>query len=250
MRMKRFVLFVIGILLFAVLFGCTGDKPTLDMDIEEGSLGGLKIGMSFEEAKSSGAFDVEALKLYDQDENASFFSPAVSRGTGTELMGEDCSLDMSFIDGKLAGISFEVNMRMDDRGVDFSQREEFFTEKADLLENALREALGEPQYENKSALPGGVYPKEDDTDAVREMMYFIKDGKVLDEKISGKELTEYMKNTDYDYAVSVFNAKGAVYSEAELSTVPDAGTVSVQLNTKDLILESLNAREMFMNGMQ
>ncbi len=248
--MKKALCILLCILLCTGLFGCSDDKPTLDIDAKEGSLGGLRIGMSFEEAKSSGAFDVEALELYNQDENAPFFSPAVSRGEGTELLGEDCSLDMSFVEGKLSGIYFEVNMYMDDRGVDFSQREEFFTEKADLLEDALREALGKPQYENKSALPGGVYPKEVDTEAVREMTYFIKDGKVLEDKITAKELTEYMKNADYDYAVSSFCAKGAVYSETDLNTNPDAGTVSVQLNSKELILESLNAKEMFMNSMQ
>lgn len=241
MRMKRFILLTICLLLFSTVAGCADDKPRLEIDVEEGSLGRLRIGMSFEEAKNSGVFDVEDLELYNQDVNAPFFSPAVSRGEGTELLGEDCSLDMSFVDGKLAGISFEVNMYMDDRGVDFSQREEFFTEKADLLENALRETLGEPHYENKTALPGGIYPKEDDTEAVREMMYFVKDGKVLDvpEKIPGKDLMEYCKNTDYDYAVSSFCAKGAIFSEADLNKNPDAGTVLVQLFTKELLLKGM-----------
>ncbi len=236
--MKKAITILLCFLIVVSVFGCSGEKTTLELNLDEASLGCLRLGMSFEDAKKSGVFDENDIELYNQDVNASLFSASVPAGKGVELLGEDCILDMYFIDGKMASATFNVNMYMDERNVDFSQRDEFFNEKSLLVENALRDTLGNPVYESKTALPGGIYPAEDDKEAVREMIYLIKDGKVIvtSEKIAGSRLIEYLKNTDFDYAVTSFCAKVPVFSEEDFDTVREGGIVYVQICSKEFHL--------------
>ena len=236
--MKRVISLILSGLMLICLFGC-GDSADGLIDPESATLNGLRLGMSVDKSGKSGVFDEQYLEYRSKDGIIPYDPASVQRGKGVEYLGEDCALQMYFSDGKLISAQFEVNMNMDERGIDFSQREEFFNEKTALVENSLKEALGEATYELKTSLTGGVYPREDDYEAWRQVVYFIKDGKVLPSgNLVGSKLSEYYNNTDYDYVISSFCVKGVVYTENDFDTTSNAGMVIVQIATKEAAAQS------------
>ncbi len=213
------------------------EAETLDIDIKTGTLEGLTLGMSIEDAKASGVFDADKLGVTFGEDILPYDMGVVDYGQGVTLLGEDSSLQMMFIDGKLGVALFDLNMDMTGRVSDFSEREEFFTQRADIISSALENTLGKPTFCSSGSIKGSVYPGDDDDEAIVHLVYFVKDGKLLSEdELKGSGLMEHYAMTDFDFAVASMFTKSFIASEDSLATRSDAGIITVQISSKKALL--------------
>ncbi len=242
--MKRItaVILLIGMIFAFASCGIKGHEvETLKIDLKTGTLEGLSLGMSVEEVKKSGVFAEDKVEMMYGEGLLPFDLAYVKNGEGVTVLGEDSALEMFIIDGKLVAAAFDVNMDMTGRVSDFSEREEFFTYRAELIESALENALGEPTYYSAGGIAGSVYPGDDDKEAIKQIVYFVKDGKVLSkDKLEGNGLTEHYMQTDFDYAIGSMQTKSFIASEESLSTRSDAGTISLQITSKEYLVAAQN----------
>jgi len=236
------------VLLMAMMFsfvscGIKGNETeTLAIDLKTGTLEGLTLGMNVDEAKASGVFDPDKLEIIYGEGLLPFDMAHVKSGEGVTILGEDCALGMFIIDGKLGAVSFDLNMDMTGRVSDFSEREEFFTQRAELVESALEKTLGKPAYYNSTAIKGSVYPGDDDNEAMVQIVYFVKDGKLLSEdEVKGSGLTEHYAMTDFDFVVASMLTKSFIASEDSLATRSDAGIITLQIASKEALQETQSA---------
>ncbi len=243
--MKKFTAIVLCIALLFSFASCGirgHEVEKLDIDLEKGSLEGLRLGMSFEEMKQSGVFDAEKIEMMYGEGYLPFDMAYVNSGEGVSILGEDSALAMYIIDGKLSAVIYDINMDMTGRVSDFSEREEFFTQKAELISSALKDALGEPAYYNSTAIKGSVYPGDEDNEAIVQIVYFVKDGKLLSkDDLRGTGFSAHYAETDFDYAIGTMLTKSFITSEDSLATRSDAGTITLQIASKDALQQTQSA---------
>ena len=237
--MRKITAVFLFVMVILCLSGCGEEKPTLDIGLEDGTLCGLRLGMSVEETKASGVFNADKFEIIYGDGVLPYDMAVVNPSEGVSILGEDSSLQMIFVDGKLGAAVFDLNMDMTGRENDFTKRDEFFGKRADLISSALENTLGKPIYYSAGGINGSVYPGDDDDEAIRHIVYFVKDGKLLAESdLKGKGLSDYYKNTDFDYIIYARLTKSFITSESELSTRSDAGIIAVQISDRQTLLLS------------
>ncbi|MBR6800977.1 MAG: hypothetical protein IKM61_04425 [Eubacteriaceae bacterium] len=234
-----------AVLCIALLFsfascGINGHEvKKLDIDLEKGSLGGLRLGMSVDEAKASGVFDADKLQIIYGEGVLPFDMAYVNSGEGITVLGEDSALEMFIIDGKLSAVTYDLNMDMTGKVSDFSEREEFFTGKAGLITSALKDSLGEPAFYNSGGIKGSVYPGDDDNEAIVQIVYFVKDGKLLSkDDLRGTGLSAHYAQTDFDFAIASMLTKSFIASEESLATRSDAGIITLQIASKQALQQT------------
>ena len=228
------------------IFGCgdvKGERKAseLQLDIKNGSLYGLTLGMSFEEFIRSDILDRKSLSADGVIQEWDYYEVDAMPDGGIGLCGYPVNIFMYYKGDELYYINMNAMLELVKPTDNYKKIDKIFAEAADTVENSLTDIAGTPHLELRETLGGYIYPKDDDKNAVTEIVYFIKDGKVLDGEVPLTGATDVpedvFKQTDYDYAIIYYARKASVSATRDEKKLTDAGRIELGIYTKEAITD-------------